>query len=148
VCQACSLLFTREAASEGHYTLVPTRRQRLEAVPTKGLGVPVGLAFFVAEPSGSVVAHYPSPAGATQWEVDPTAWSEVVSACPPLASLQPQVQAFLVNTARGRSEYWIVGIDDCFRLVAVVRREWRGLSGGTRVWPEIDELFAELRERR
>jgi hypothetical protein len=44
VCQACSLLFSKGAASEGHYRLVPRRRVRLPAVSTKDLGVPVGLA--------------------------------------------------------------------------------------------------------
>src|SRR5689334_11157884 len=53
-CQACSLLFSRDAASEGHYRLVPQRRTRLAAVPTKDLGVPVGLAFFVLRPDGVV----------------------------------------------------------------------------------------------
>jgi hypothetical protein len=41
-----------------------------------------------------------------------------------------------------------VPIDDCFALVTLVRREWRGLSGGTRVWPEIDRFFAALTEQR
>ena len=63
VCQACSLLFQREAASDGHYRLVPRRRLRLPEVPTEGLGVPVGLAFFVRRSGGTVDAHYPSPAG-------------------------------------------------------------------------------------
>jgi hypothetical protein len=148
VCQACSLLFHRDAASDGHYRLVPERRQRLDAVPTDGLGVPVGLAFFVPKADGAVIAHYPSPAGATQWEVDPQAWDDVVARCPALAGLEPDVQALLVNTARGRREHWMVPIDDCLRLVAVVRREWKGLSGGSRVWPQIDEFFSSLRERR
>jgi hypothetical protein len=147
-CQACSLLFVRDAASRGHYRLVPQRRLRLAAVATQALGVPVGLAFFVARGDGPVVAHYPSPAGATQWEVDPAAWRDVVERCPALGDLEPEVEALLVNTARGARQHWLVPIDDCFRLVAVVRREWRGLSGGSRVWPEIERFFAELTERR
>jgi hypothetical protein len=147
-CQACSLLFAREAASEGHYRLVPRRRVRLPAVPTKELGVPVGLAFFVPRTDGAVIAHYPSPAGATQWEVDPQAWADVVERCPELRTLAADVQALLVNTAHGHQQHWIVPIDDCFRLVAVVRREWKGLSGGSRVWPEIEQFFAELTEQR
>jgi hypothetical protein len=51
-CQACSLLFDKEAASKGHYRLVPRRRVRLPAVATKDLGVPVGLAFFVPRADG------------------------------------------------------------------------------------------------
>ena len=102
VCQACSLLFNREAASDGHYRLVPRRRIRLPEVPTEGLGVPVGLAFFVPRSGGTVDAHYPSPAGPTRWEVDQAAWRDVVARCPPLADMAPEVEALLVNTTRGR----------------------------------------------
>ena len=148
VCQACSLLFHLDAASEGHYRLVPRRRLRLPDVPTKDLGVPVGLAYFVPRASGAVDAHYPSPAGPTRWEVDPVAWRAVVASCAPLAGMKPEVEALLVNTTRDRREHWIVPMDDCLALVATVRREWRGLSGGSTVWPEIDRFFAGLTERR
>jgi hypothetical protein len=94
-----------------------------------------------------VTAHYPSPAGAARWEADPEAWRDVVAQCPPLATLEPDVEALLVNTARSAEEHWIVPIDDCFRMVALVRREWRGLSGGSRVWPAVDQFFAELTEQ-
>jgi Family of unknown function (DUF5947) len=147
VCQACSMLFQQEAASEGHLRLVPRRRLRLPAVSTEGLGVPVGLAFFVARADGTVDAHYPSPAGPTRWEVEPDAWCAVVASCPPLGTLAPEVEALLVDTTRGHQEHWLVPIDDCFALVSLVRREWRGLSGGSRVWPEIDRFFAALREQ-
>lgn len=148
VCQACSLLFVRGAASEGHYRLVPQRRTRLADVPTKALGVPVGLAFFVPRENGDVIAHYPSPMGATQWEVDRQAWQQVLEQRSELSGLEPEVEALLVNTARGQRHHWLVPIDDCYRLVAVVRREWKGLSGGSRVWPEIEQFFATLEERR
>jgi hypothetical protein len=147
-CQACSLLFVQDAASTGRYRLVPQRRVRLAEVSTKELGVPVGLAFFVPQDDGTVRAHYPSPAGATQWEVEARAWQRVVEACPLLDTLEPGLEALLVNTASGHRDRWIVPIDDCFRLVAVVRQEWRGLSGGSRVWPAIDEFFSALTERR
>lgn len=147
-CQACSLLFVDGAASRGHYRLVPQRRVRLDAVPTGPLGVPVGLAYFVPREDGVVVAHYPSPIGATQWEVDPAAWHAVVAACPPLRRVKPDVEALLVNTARSGRHYWLVPVTDCFRLVALVRREWTGLSGGSRVWPAVERFFTELREHR
>ncbi len=147
-CQACSLLFDRAAASDGHYRLVPRRRLRLPEVPITALGVPVGLTFFVPRPDGTVDAHYPSPAGPTRWEVDPAAWRLFVVRCPPLADLAPDVEAVLVNTAYGQHEHWLVPIDDCFALVALVRREWRGLSGGSRVRPAIERFFAALTEQR
>jgi hypothetical protein len=104
----------------------------------------VGLAFFVRDPGGGVVAHYPSPAGATRWEVEPATWAAMVARCPDLGSLAPRTQALLLNTARGRSEHWLVPVDDCYRLVAVIRQEWRGLSGGSTVWPAVDRFFEEL----
>jgi hypothetical protein len=147
-CRPCSLLFVNDEASEGRYRLVPRRRVRLPRVDTRTLGVPVGLAFFVRRAGDTVAAHYPSPAGATQWEADPGAWRDVVAQCPPLATLEPDVEALLVNTARSARHHWITPIDDCFRLVALVRREWRGLSGGSRVWPAVDQFFAELTEQQ
>lgn len=143
-CQGCALLFSRPGAGLGRYRLIPDQRTRLPEISVRELGVPVGLAFFVARPDGSVVAHYPSPLGITRWDVQPDAWRRVVQRCPPLAELEPGLRALLVNTARGAREHWIVPVDDCYRLVALVRGEWRGLSGGPRVWPVIERFFAEL----
>lgn len=143
-CQACTLLFQREAAGRGHYRLVPDRRVRLPELSLRELGVSVGLAFFVTRADGSVVAHYPSPMGATRWEVDSEIWRGVQNHCAPLQDLTPGVQALLVNTARDAREHWIVPLDDCYRLVALVRREWKGLSGGSQVWPAIERFFADL----
>jgi hypothetical protein len=143
-CRACTVLFGRDAAGGGHYRLVPESRRRLPALSPRELGVPVGLAFFVRDADGAVTAHYPSPAGATRWDVEPSTWQAMVRRCPDLADLAPGIQALLLNTARGRAEHWLVPIDDCYRLVAVIRREWRGLSGGSTVWPAVDRFFAEL----
>ena len=69
-----------------------------------------------------------------------------MTGCPPLASLAPEVEALLVNTVRDAQERWIVPVEDCFRLIALVGREWTGLSGGSRVWPQIEAFFAGLKE--
>jgi hypothetical protein len=146
-CRACTLLFGREAAGGRHYRLVPETRRRLPELSPGELGVPVGLAFFVRDDGGAVVAHYPSPAGATRWDVEPSTWEAVVRRCPELGAMAAGTQALLLNTARGRAEHWLVPIDDCYRLVAVIRQEWRGLSGGSTVWPAVDRFFEELHER-
>ena len=143
-CRACALLFERDAAAHGRYRPVPRRRVRLDGVPTADLGVPVGLAYFVREPGGGVAARCPSPAGATRWEVDPGAWAAAEERCPPLRTMRPGVEALLVNTARGADEQWLVSVEDCHRLVAAVRRSWKGLSGGVEVWPQIERFFEEL----
>ncbi|MEU6508408.1 DUF5947 family protein [Streptomyces sp. NPDC046942] len=145
VCAPCSVLFPGDAA--GRYRLVPRRRVRLPSVDTAVLGVPVGLVFFVPHEDGTVSAEGPSPAGVMRWEVDTAAWQRLSAGCPPLASVAPEVEALLVNTVRGLDEHWIVPVDDCYRMVALVRREWRGLSGGGRVWPAVERFFAELTER-
>ena len=146
-CQACTLLFQRDAAGGGHYRLVPDRRSRLPELSPSELGVPVGLAYFVRQRDGSVDAHYPSPMGATRWDVDEGTWRRMEERCAALRNLEPGVQALLLNTARGAKEHWIVPIDDCYRLVAIVRREWKGLSGGSEVWPAIARFFAGLDRR-
>jgi hypothetical protein len=145
-CHACTILFNRQQASRGHYRLVPSRRVRLSGLSPQVLGVPVGLAFFVRRPDDQVTAHYPSPAGATRWEIDPGAWDRARAACTALSDLEPDVEAVLVHTARGRNETWLVPIDECYRLVAIVRQHWQGMSGGDRVWQEIDTFFAGLQD--
>ncbi|MEU1403189.1 DUF5947 family protein [Streptomyces sp. NPDC005728] len=147
VCGPCSVLFADDGAGEGRHRLVPRRRLRLPPVDTAVLGVPVGLVFFVPRSDGTVTAQGPSPAGAMRWEVDAAAWQRLIATFPQLASMEPDVEALLVNTVRGLDEHWIVPVDDCFRMVALVRREWRGLSGGERVWPAVERFFAQLTER-
>src|SRR4051812_6258195 len=67
VCQACSILFDPEAASEGKYRLIGDRRLyladfRLADAEWDALHIPVGIAFlFRSAPAGRVVAYYPSP---------------------------------------------------------------------------------------
>jgi hypothetical protein len=126
-CGPCSVLFADSGAGEGRHRLVPRRRIRLPRVDTEVLG--------------------PSPAGAMRWEVDAAAWQRMVAACPQLASVAPDVEALLVNTVHGLDHHWIVPVDDCYRMVAVVRREWQGLSGGGRVWPAVERFFEDLTER-
>ncbi|MET8563078.1 DUF5947 family protein [Streptomyces flaveolus] len=146
-CGACAVLFAGEGAGGGRYLLVPSRRVRLAPVDTGPLGVPVGLVFFVPRADGSVTAQGPSPAGAMRWEVEAGRWARMCASCPALATMAPGVEALLVNTVRGQDHHWIVPVDDCFRMVALVRREWRGLAGGGRVWPAVERFFAELTER-
>ncbi|MDX6739943.1 DUF5947 family protein [Actinocorallia sp. A-T 12471] len=142
-CRACVLLF---GEGTGHFRPVPSRRLRLDGVRPQDLGAPVGLAFFTVAADGTVSARYPSPAGAAGWTVDPDAWAGAVAACPPLGELRPHVEALLVNTLNGADERWLVPVTDCHRLVAAVRMSWKGLSGGTRVRPEIEAFFARLAE--
>ncbi len=153
VCQACSILFDRREASQGAFRLIPDRRLtlrdfRMTQAQWESLRIPVGMAFFTdSTPDGRVVAHYPSPMGATQSLLQLVTWQELIDANPILRSLEPDVEALLVNRARGAEDYYLVPIDECFRLVGLIRMNWRGLSGGRQVWTEIGQYFAELSQR-
>jgi hypothetical protein len=99
-----------------------------------------------------MVTLYPSPAGAVESLLPIEAWSEIVNANPILNKLEPDIEALLVNRvghARESSpaEYYFAPIDDCYRLVGVIRTHWKGLSGGTEVWAEIAQFFAALKAR-
>ena len=149
-CRPCSLLFDQGSGGGRHYRLLPERRVRLDGFRIDDmlwltLGVPVGLAFFVPG-AEEVTVGYPSPLGATRAAVEPSVWAEVIRGHPDLTGLADGVEALLVNRAGAAREHWIVPLDDCYRLVAVVRTHWRGLSGGSEVWERIAAFFAELKE--
>jgi hypothetical protein len=61
--------------------------------------------------------------------------------------MEPDVEALLVNRVKGARRQWLVPIEDCYRLVAVIRTRWRGITGGKEVWREIDEFFDALDAR-
>lgn len=170
-CGPCALLFGQSAAGGRNYLLLPERRLRLggfriDAMLWARLGVPVGLAFFVRDgASGQVSVGYPSPLGVTRSAVGPEVWEEVTRGYPESAEIADDVEALLVhrtnstdgtNGAGGAGgadgtdatnvtdEHWIVPLDDCYRLAAVVRTHWRGLSGGPEVREHIGAFFAGL----
>lgn len=153
VCHACSILFSREQASKGKYLLVPDRRVYLEDFHLdndqwESLRIPVGLAFFFrSTPAGRCVAFYPSPMGPTESLLELSAWDDLEQRNPVLAGMKWDVEALLVNRARGAREYFLVPIDECYSLVGLIRMRWKGLSGGEEVWQEIARFFAALRAR-
>ncbi len=152
-CRACSLLFDRRAAGGGHFRLVGDRRLRLEAFelsdPTwERLRIPVDMAYFFNSTAAErVMAFYPSPMGATESRLEFATWQEVEQANPVLETLEPDVEALLVNRAKGVRRYWIVPVEDCYRLVALIRTRWRGFTGGKEVWQELERFFDELDRR-
>jgi hypothetical protein len=72
-------------------------------------------------------------------------WGELVAANPQLKTLQPDVEALLLNRVRDAREHYIAPIDRCYELVGLIRISWRGLSGGQEVWERIAAFFADLR---
>ena len=153
VCVACSILFDREAASLGKFRLIPDRRFflqdfRMDDVQWESLRIPVGLAyFFYSTPAQKVLAYYPSPMGATESLLGLEAWDGLVRDNPMLSEMAPDVEALLVNRARGAGEHFLVPMDECFRLVGILRMSWRGFTGGQQVWEEIGRFFQQLQAR-
>ncbi len=110
--------------------------------------IPISLAFFsYSIPAGRVMAFYPGPAGAAESGIPLDKWQEIADGNPELLLMQPEVEALLVNRVGSAREYFIAPIDDCYRLVGLIRIHWRGLSGGTLVWGEIGRFFDNLRAR-
>jgi hypothetical protein len=150
-CQACAILFSGQA--ETKYRRVPQRPRyfsdfHLTDAQWESLMIPIGMAFFFhSSPAGKTIALYPSPAGATESLLDLESWSSIVQENPALASMEPDTEALLVNRVKGERQYYIAPIDECYKLVGLIRASWRGLSGGTEVWEEIGKFFAGLKEK-
>jgi hypothetical protein len=118
----------------------------LDALDLATLGVPVGLAFFF-RPSHDrrLIAVFPSPAGATEAELADSAEKALERATSDLAD---DVEALLVRRARnGSLSAFVVPIDVCYELTALMRRHWRGIDGGLEGRDHVDAFFAQLAER-
>jgi len=153
ICRACKILFDRPASGGDHYRLVPDRRLRiadlaLDDALWESLRVPVDMAFFFHHSEAErVLAFYPGPMGATESQLELHAWQELEAANPLLATLEPDVEALLVNRARGAREHFLVPIEDAYDLVGLIRTRWRGLTGGQEAWEGINEFFETLARR-
>ena len=110
--------------------------------------LPIQLAFFFnATPEQRVVALYPSPAGAMESNLTFESWREIAAGNPILEKMEADVEALLVNRVGEKREYFIAPIDECYKLVGILRANWRGLSGGTEAWGKINDFFAQLKAR-
>ncbi len=103
--------------------------------------------FFRNSALERVAAFYPSPVGATESLLSLEAWADLESRNPVLATMEPDVEALLVNRARGAREHWLVPVDACYRLVGLIRTRWKGLAGGDDVWLELGAFFEDLRRQ-
>jgi hypothetical protein len=148
-CPACALLLSEGPGSR--WKRVPRRTEQLERFRLSdahwdALRIPVGLAFFFrSSAAGRVAAFYPGPAGATECLIPLDAWVLLEADNPVLAELQPDIEALLVNRIGGANDGYLVSIDECYRLVGVIRLGWHGFSGGDEVWGEIARFFAGLK---
>lgn len=147
-CRACALLFP---GGGERYRPVPDRVRRLPGPGVseeqwEALQVPVGLAFFTRSSRlDRLVARYPSPAGPIESRLDLATWAELEAACPGLLEMEPDVEALLVNRVGAAADDLLVPVDRCYELVGLVRRHWRGPSGGPEVWGAVAAFFARQR---
>lgn len=147
-CEACAILFGGNVRQR--YRRIPRDVHRLNDFAMDdqewdSLLIPINLAFFVHSSTAKrMVAQYPSPGGAMESSLDLEYWKVIVERNPVLRKFEPDVEALLVNRIASPPRYYRAPIDQCFRLVGIIRKHWRGLSGGTEVWSEIDKFFHEL----
>ena len=155
-CDACALLF--DGLEKSKYKRVSRNSQHLPNFEMtdgqwESLMIPINMAFlFRSSLESRIVALYPSPAGAVESLLPLDAWDEIAGNNPILNQLKPDVEALLVNRvghAHGLrdAEYYIAPIDECYKLVGLIRTNWKGLSGGTEVWTEVGRFFKELRSK-
>lgn len=94
-----------------------------------------------------MVAFYPSPAGATQSLLPLETWSEIADASSILSSIEPDVEAIMIQRSHDASRCFIVPIDAAYELVGLIRSTWKGFDGGEEAHRRIDEYFRKLEER-
>jgi len=167
-CRACYLLFTHSGAGGGRYRAVPERvyydpDRPLTDADWNELQIPVAMAFFFYNSAlGHVVAGYPSPGGATECELDLSAWDRLAAGYPLLAALAPDVEAIFVSRQAGqggisppsppgppsgRYEVFLIPIDECYSLVGELRLRWQGFDGGAEAHVALAAFLDSLRRR-
>ncbi len=156
-CDACAILFNSQGQTK--YKRIPRRIRflpdfQLTESQWASLMMPINMAFFYRSTphEGRVIAMYPSPAGATESLLTLDTWDEIAANNPVLDDMELDVEALLVNRighSRGFTdpEHYIVPIDECYKLVGLIRSHWSGLAGGTEVWRQIAEFFAQMKAR-
>ncbi|HVE59821.1 MAG TPA: DUF5947 family protein [Pyrinomonadaceae bacterium] len=150
-CDPCAILFSGQA--EMKYKRVPRRTRfladfELTDLQWDNLLIPIGMAFFFySTPAEKTIALYPSPAGPVESLLELEAWQELEETNPILQKMEADVEALLVNRIGTERQYFIAPIDECFKLVGLIRTKWQGLSGGSEVWNDITEFFTDLKKR-
>jgi hypothetical protein len=148
-CDACAMRF--QGVIDARFKRIPRDARPVPGMEIsdaqwEGLALPISLAFFFfSTPAGKMTALYPSPAGATESLLPLETWSSLASTNPLLGTMEPDVEALLVNRVGEARDYFIAPIDLCFELAGLIRMHWRGLHGGDIVWQKIDQFFSRLR---
>jgi uncharacterized protein DUF5947 len=146
-CQACAAL-NGTTYRDIPRRVLPLPNFRISDAQWDDLMIPISLAFFSFQtPLNRIVALYPGPAGAAESSLPLDTWKNIARANPALQEMERDVEALLVNRVGQTRDYFIVPIDDCYKLVGLIRLHWHGLSGGALVWGEIKRFFEDLHRR-
>jgi hypothetical protein len=142
---ACASCTGRYGTPEEGFLAVKPRKEKLtdfvlSDADWSQFQIPIDLAFLVRKADG-LAALYPGPAGIIQSEASREAWADLAARNPVLGTLEPEVEALVVNRVHGRREAYRLSIDQCFSLAGTLRKEWHGLSGGPKVWEAIEHYF-------
>ncbi|MFF8195803.1 DUF5947 family protein [Streptomyces bobili] len=152
-CAPCSLLMQQPGAAAGRFRTVPNRYladpgHGLDDNAWEALQIPVGVAFVFRNAAlDRLVALYPSPAGATESELDPATWTEVLGGSRLAELLEPDVEALLLRRTDGHCECHLVPIDICYELVGHMRLLWHGFDGGAEARAALEAFFADVARR-
>jgi hypothetical protein len=146
VCESCWAL----RAGDAEYVPTGSRVVLLDLALPDDLWarfrIPIGLAFFLRT-GGGTVAFYPSPAGATESELDLEVWEDLVKLNPGLDDLLPEAEVLIVDRMAEPHRSAIAPTDQAYRLVGLVKTSWNGISGGAEVATAVDGFFQELAAR-
>jgi Family of unknown function (DUF5947) len=150
VCDACAILFNGQGQK---YLRVPrTIRSlpdfRMTNAQWDALMIPIGIAFLIRNRArGRVMALYPSPAGPVESLLSLDAWQDIEQDNHELRSMESDVEGLLAYRIGSAREHFIIPIDECFKLIGLIRLKWKGFSGGMEMWKEIGKFLETLKER-
>lgn len=147
-CEGCAILF--DGSAEMAYRRIPRdtfllKGLEIDGVDWESLSIPIGLAFFLHNSAANAIAAiYPSPGGPVETDLSLSAWDEIARRHPRVQKMAPDIEALLVNRLNGCSRCYLAPIDRCYELAGLLRKSWRGFSGGDQVWSAVERFFTRL----
>lgn len=152
-CRPCYIVFEPAGAAQGRYRTIPSRYLEIadfamDDARWDELAIPIGLAFlFYNSVEKKTVAFYPSPAGATESLLPLDTWAQIAETYPALSTIEPDVEAILIQRTHDVSRCFVVPIDAAYELVGIIRSTWKGFDGGELAHEKIAGFFDKIGER-
>ena len=117
------------------------RSFRMTDAQWDALMIPIGIAFF-SRSSRSNRVWLSIRARRGRWNrcLSLETWDEIEQRKSDIAHDGSDVEGLLVYRVGTAREYYIIPIDECFKLIGIIRLKWKGFSGGMEVWQEIAKV--------